>query len=90
MSDAFSFGEIEAQQVELLPARTVLSLFVTGAASGTGTPGATGGGTNGGSGGIGTPGIGSNIWSGMVFLFGAGNASAGNAAGGAGGAGGHP
>ncbi|MGH3785836.1 MAG: hypothetical protein ACRDRG_04645 [Pseudonocardiaceae bacterium] len=30
MSDALSFAEIDGQHVELLPARTVLSLFSTG------------------------------------------------------------
>jgi hypothetical protein len=30
MSDALSFAEIDSQHVELLPARTVLSLFAVG------------------------------------------------------------
>jgi len=30
MSDALSFAEIDSQHVELLPARTVLSLFIVG------------------------------------------------------------
>jgi hypothetical protein len=30
MSDALSFAEIDSQHVELLPARTVLSLFTVG------------------------------------------------------------
>jgi hypothetical protein len=33
MSDALSFAEIEEQRVELLPARTVLSLFVASGGS---------------------------------------------------------
>ena len=54
MSDALSFAEIEGQHVELLPARTVLSMFSVGGAggsrgggggggAGTGVPGVTGG-----------------------------------------------
>lgn len=34
MSDALSFGEIEGQHAELLPARTVLSLFGMGGGEG--------------------------------------------------------
>jgi hypothetical protein len=30
MSDALSFAELDGQQVELLPARTVLSMFAQG------------------------------------------------------------
>jgi hypothetical protein len=56
MSDALSFAEIDGQHVELLPARTVLSMFSTGGgprggdagnagAGGTGGPGGTGSGT---------------------------------------------
>jgi hypothetical protein len=33
MSEALSFAEIEGQHVELLPARTVMSIFVTGGGS---------------------------------------------------------
>jgi hypothetical protein len=47
MSDALSFAEIEGQHVELLPARTVLSLFSAsgpkGGDAGTGGQGGTGG-----------------------------------------------
>jgi hypothetical protein len=47
MSDALSFVEIEGQHVELLPARTVLSMFrsVVGGGGDTGSAGA--GGTSG-------------------------------------------
>jgi hypothetical protein len=40
MSDALSFVELAWQHVELLPARTVMSLFSTGGDAG--TPGASG------------------------------------------------
>jgi hypothetical protein len=48
MTDALSFAEIDAQHLELLPARTVLSLFATGGGSkggdaGNGGPGGYGG-----------------------------------------------
>ena len=76
MSDALSFAEIDGQHVELLPARTVLSLFSTG----------TGG--NGGDGGSAQGGLGINILSGIGIL-GTGIASAGSAVGGDGGAGGN-
>ena len=36
MSDALSFTEIDGQHVELLPARTVLSLFAVGGFGGDG------------------------------------------------------
>ncbi|MGH4010322.1 MAG: hypothetical protein ACRDTH_19545 [Pseudonocardiaceae bacterium] len=52
MSDALSFAEFDGQYVELLPARTVLSLF---SASGGGKGGI------GGTGGTGTGGIGGNL-----------------------------
>lgn len=43
MSDALSFAEIDGQHVELLPARTVLSLFSLAGDSGTsGTSGTSG------------------------------------------------
>jgi hypothetical protein len=59
MSDRLSSAELEVQQVELLPARTVLSLFSIGAGKGGqgGTPGA---------GGTGTGGVGINFGN-MVF-----------------------
>ncbi len=50
MSDAMSFTEIDGQHVELLPARTVLSLFSTGD-GGRGGNGGAGGSANGGTGG---------------------------------------
>jgi hypothetical protein len=78
MFDAMSFGEIDGQHVELLPARTVLSLFATGGS--TGGAGGAGGGANGG--------VGVNVLSGIGVL-GTGSASGGDAAGGAGGAGGN-
>jgi hypothetical protein len=47
MTDALSFVEIDGQHVELLPARTVLSLFSAGGPkggdAGNGGPGGTGG-----------------------------------------------
>ena len=56
MSDELSFVEVEGQQVELLPARTVLSLFATGATGAADTSGAAGGGAayTGGAGGDGS------------------------------------
>ena len=42
MSDAVSFVEIDGQHVELLPARTVLSMFAQGTDGGYGTGGAPG------------------------------------------------
>ena len=74
MSDALSFCEIDGQHVELLPARTVLSVFSMG-----GGDGGTGGG-----GGDAQGGLGINILSGIGVL-GTGTASAGNAVGGDGG-----
>jgi hypothetical protein len=41
MSDALSFTEIDRQYIELLPARTVMSMFMTAGQSGKG--GAVGG-----------------------------------------------
>ncbi len=79
MSDALSFAEIDVQHVELLPARTVMSMFSTG-----------GGGCEAGDGGIGGKGgsaqggLGINILSGIGIL-GTGIASAGDATGGNGG-----
>ena len=43
MSDALSFGEIDGQQIELLPARTVMSLFSLGGDAGRGGNGGVGG-----------------------------------------------
>ncbi len=78
MSDALSFVEIDGQHVELLPARTVMSMFVLGG----GEEGGDGG--KGGSGGSAQGGVGVNILSGIGVL-GTGTASGGDAAGGAGG-----
>ena len=73
MFDAVSFAEIDEQQVELLPERTVMStVFLTD------------GGT-GGNGGDGTGGAGANVLSGIGILA-PGNAGAGNGSGGPGGA----
>ncbi len=74
MSDALSFAEIDGQHVELLPARTVLSLFTAGG----------GNGGEGGGGGNAQGGLGVNVLSGIGVL-GTGSASAGDAVGGAGG-----
>jgi hypothetical protein len=78
MFDAMSFGEIDGQHVELLPARTVLSCCGGGSSTG----------GNGGAGGHAQGGLGINLLSGIGVL-GTGTASAGDAAGGAGGAGGN-
>jgi hypothetical protein len=43
MSDALSFTEIQKQRVELLPARTVLSMFVAGGGSVCGASALSGG-----------------------------------------------
>lgn len=77
MSDALSFAEIDGQHVELLPARTVMSMFSTGGCEG-------GDGGTGGAGGSAQGGLGINILSGIGIL-GKGIASAGDATGGAGG-----
>ncbi|MGH3783892.1 MAG: hypothetical protein ACRDRO_25555 [Pseudonocardiaceae bacterium] len=75
MSDALSFAEIDGQHVELLPARTVMSMFK-----------ACCGGGEGGDGGNAQGGLGINVLSGIGVL-GTGIASAGDAAGGDGGRG---
>ena len=77
MSDALSFVEIDGQHVELLPARTVLSMFSAGGCCG-------GKGGVGGDGGNAQGGVGVNLLSGIGVL-GTGTASAGDAIGGAGG-----
>jgi hypothetical protein len=76
MSDAVSFTEIDGQHVELLPARTVMSLFVAGGCKG-------GDGGVGGDGGNGQGGIGVNLLN--INLLGSQTNSAGNGVGGAGG-----
>jgi hypothetical protein len=75
MSDALSFVEIDGQHVELLPARTVMSMF-TLSEGGDGGAGGAGGSAQGG--------VGVNVLSGLGVL-GTGSASGGDAAGGAGG-----
>jgi hypothetical protein len=57
MSDALSFAEIDRQHVELLPARTVMSMFMTGDCGGCSGHG----GGHGGDGGDGQGGIGVNL-----------------------------
>ena len=80
MSDALTLAEIDAQHVELLPARTVLSLFVT---SGGGRGGAGGEAEKTGAGGVGRGGLGLNLIN--LNLFGDQTNSAGDGFGGAGG-----
>ena len=75
MSDGLSFAEIDGQHVELLPARTVLSMF---SASGCGCDGGTGG-----AGGDAQGGIGLNVLN--INVLGSQDNIAGSAAGGAGG-----
>jgi hypothetical protein len=78
MSDALSFAEIDGQHVELLPARTVMSLVS-----------AHGGGGRGGNGGVGGPGgkgqggLGINLLN--INLFGDQDNKAGDGVGGPGG-----
>ncbi|MDQ3761469.1 MAG: hypothetical protein M3460_07140 [Actinomycetota bacterium] len=71
MSDALSFAEIDGQHVELLPARTVMSMF------------AAGGGGKGGDGGDGFGGIGINLLN--INVLGEQTNIAGSGFGGAGG-----
>ncbi|MBV8540456.1 MAG: hypothetical protein JO063_02650 [Pseudonocardiales bacterium] len=61
MSDALSFGEIDGQHVELLPGRTVLSMFSAGCGCGGHPSGGGGDGGVGGAGGKGAGGIGINL-----------------------------
>ena len=79
MSDAMSFAEIDGQHVELLPARTVLSLFSATTSGG----GRGGNGGFSGNGGIGKGGLGLNLIN--LNLFGEQYNSAGTGFGGAGG-----
>ena len=81
MSDALSFVEIDGQHVELLPARTVMSLLHTGGGENSGRGGNGG---EGGKGGAGRGGIGVNLLN--IDLFGDQLNSAGDGTGGAGGA----
>jgi hypothetical protein len=81
MSDGLSFAEIDGQHVELLPARTVLSMFSTSGGCGGGCGGGDGG--TGGAGGDAQGGIGVNLLN--INLLGSQDNIAGSAAGGAGG-----
>ena len=81
MSDALSFVEIDGQHVELLPARTVMSLVHTG--GGGENSGRGGNGGEGGNGGQGRGGIGLNVLN--IDLFGDQTNSAGDGTGGHGG-----
>lgn len=65
MSDIVSFAELEGQHLELLPARTVLSLFST----------ANGGNAGNGEGAVGTMGI---TVAGIPLIPGGGNATGGD------------
>jgi hypothetical protein len=76
MSDALSFVEIDGQHVELLPARTVMSVFHLG--------GSGGDGGNGGKGGGGQGGLGVGILDG-VGVLGTGSSSIADGSGGNGG-----
>ena len=82
MSVALSLAEIDAQHVELLPARTVLSLFSVGGC-GYGK-GPAGGGGDGGVGGTGQGGIGINLlninWANQTNIAGSGFGGAGGSA----------
>ena len=60
MSDAVSFVEIDGQHVELLPARTVMSVFSLGKGGGDGGTGGNGGTAQGG--------VGVNVLSGIGVL----------------------
>ena len=86
MSHALSAAELEGQRVELLPARTVMSLFSAGGGAGRG-----GNGGLGGNGAVGRGGLGANLIN--VNLLGdqtnfAGTGTGGEGGVGAGGAGG--
>ncbi|MGH3695502.1 MAG: hypothetical protein ACRDRX_16200 [Pseudonocardiaceae bacterium] len=80
MSDALSMAELDGLCAELLPQRTVLSLFGTGVAGGRGGEGGLGG-----PGGVGRGGLGANLIN--VNLFGDQTNPAGTGYGGVGGAG---
>jgi hypothetical protein len=90
MSDTLSFAEIDRQHVELLPARTVLSMVSAcgcdpggHGGGGGGNAGDGGNGGVGGAGGTGRGGLGINLLN--VNLFGDQTNSAGNGIGGDGG-----
>jgi len=78
MSEVLSVVEIDGQHVELLPARTVMSMFSVGGNGGRG-----GNAGAGGNGGYGRGGIGVNLLN--IDLFGDQKNSAGDGIGGAGG-----
>jgi hypothetical protein len=86
MFDALSFGEIEDQRVELLPARTVLSMIRVKSGGGVCVGGAGG---TGGNGGDGSGGLGVNALN--IILFDEQHNEAANGTGGNGGSanGGH-
>ncbi|MDQ6741124.1 MAG: hypothetical protein M3021_12400, partial [Actinomycetota bacterium] len=71
MSDALSFAELDGQRVELLPARTVMSMFSAGNGGGRGGNAGTGG-----AGGVGRGGLGINLLN--LNLFGDQTNSAGD------------
>ncbi|MGH3844783.1 MAG: hypothetical protein ACRDS0_25585 [Pseudonocardiaceae bacterium] len=73
MSDAVSFAELDGQQVELLPERTVMSMFLLAD------------GDTAGNGGAGTGGIGADVLS-AIGILAPGTSFAGAGIGGAGGA----
>ena len=75
MSDALSFAEVDGQHVELLPARTVMSMIHCGGDSG----GRGGNGGYGGHGGTGRGGLGLNLIN--LNLFGDQTNSAGDGVG---------
>ncbi len=85
MSDAVSFAKIDGQHVELLPARTVMSMFSAGGCGCGGHSYAGGGGDGGvgGAGGKGTGGIGLNVLN--IDVLGDQTNSAADGVGGAGG-----
>ena len=84
MFEALSFVEIDGQHVELLPARTVMSMFHAGCGCEGGGHGASGGdGGVGGNGGNGQGGIGLNVLN--INALGNQLNSAGDGTGGAGG-----
>jgi hypothetical protein len=86
MSDALSLAELDGQRVELLPSRTVMSLFSTagggrGGNAGLGAPGGVG------RGGLGLNLINANVLGDQTNLAGSGvGGEGGGATGGAGGA----
>ncbi|MGH3512865.1 MAG: hypothetical protein ACRDQV_06250 [Pseudonocardiaceae bacterium] len=84
MSDVLSYADVDGQHVELLPARTVMSMFHAGCGCEGGGGEEAGDGGVGGNGGSAQGGLGINILSGLGVL-GTGTASAGDATGGNGG-----